>query len=144
MAKRILKEFSTDIDNLDDLTCNIDMDEDPEWSNNFLNEYFNDTPSTLLMGTTPTQPRTLQEHNIPVDKFAIADRLSLYTLEVMLSELGDFTLRTLAVIEVEDEQSGGGNETSLATITLPDFLSQTLPCTISMFIQPFSWIHLIL
>jgi hypothetical protein len=39
----------------------------------------------------------------------------------MLSELGDFKQNPILLTEVEGEQSGGGIETSLKIIALPDF-----------------------
>ena len=68
-----MKEVVGDIDNLDDLTYGIDEDEDPEWTKSILNEYFEDTPPTLLMDTTPTQPRIFEEQNNTVNKFVIAE-----------------------------------------------------------------------
>ena len=41
----------------------------------------------------------------------MADQHSPDTLEVMLSELADFTPRPIPLIEVEGEQSGSGIET---------------------------------
>ena len=93
-----LNDCFGDMASLDDLTCDIDMVEDPEWTDRFMREHLGDVSSTSASEPGPHKEIPSQ------DNTGWLDQLSPNTLEDILTSLGDFMPRPSNAIE----QTGGG------------------------------------
>jgi hypothetical protein len=106
-----LNDVFGEMASLDDLTCDIDMTEDPEWADRFMHEHLGGVTSASEPG--PHKEITSQ------DNTGWLDQLSPNTLEYVLTGLGDLMPSPTNVIE----QTGGDvidNSMSPPTIPLND------------------------
>jgi hypothetical protein len=103
-----LNDCFGDMTSLDDLTCDIDIVEDPEWTNIFMNEYLGDSSKSAskpgLHNEIPSQDNT-----------GWIDQLSPNTLEAILSEIGDFTPEITDAIQ---KTRGGAMDDSMPSPTI--------------------------
>ena len=123
-----LSECFGDIVSFEDL--DIDMTEDPEWTNMFINEYLGDRPTSV---SKPGSNAINYNKILSQDNASWIDQLSPNTVVGILGELGDFIPRPTITIE----QTGGGViEDSMPPPTIEvDEGTKTLPSP--ALIQPY-------